>query len=69
MLFRKDIDPCCAYCTRAAFAGEGTVVCAKKGIMPENGRCKKFKYDPLKRIPPKPKSVDLSKFDERDYSL
>ena len=54
MLFRKDIEPRCAYCARAGRAGDGEVVCSRKGIVPEDGRCRRFKYDPLKRVPPRP---------------
>ena len=69
MLFRKDITPRCGYCRYAAPAGSGSVICRKKGIRPESDACRRFKYDPLRRVPPKPVSVDFSKYDERDYSL
>lgn len=69
MLFRKNIEPRCAYCTYAAPAEEGTVICRKKGIRMETDKCRKFKYDPLKRVPPRPVNLDFTKYDERDYSL
>ena len=56
MLFRKKIERSCSYC-------------AKRGIMPINGKCMKFRYDPCKRIPAKAKALDFSKYDQEDYTL
>lgn len=69
MLFRKDIEPRCAYCVYAAPAEPETVICRKKGIRLETDKCRKFQYDPLKRVPPRPKSMDFNEYDEKDYSL
>jgi hypothetical protein len=69
MLFRKDIDPHCSYCKFAAGVEPGTVICKKKGIMPESGRCARFRYDPLQRVPPRPIQPDFTKYDDRDFSL
>ena len=41
----------------------------KKGICPIDHACRKFKYDPCKRIPAKAKALDFAKYDEHDYSL
>ena len=41
MLFRKDMDPRCAY----------------------------FKYDPLKRVPPRPAALETERLKEEDFSL
>lgn len=69
MLFRKKIDPNCAYCHFAYPADPGNVICRKKGIRAENDHCRKFRYNPLKRVPARPKAPDFEKFDDRDYSL
>lgn len=69
MLFRKKIERSCAYCVHGAKLEKEQVLCAKKGIMPLEGACRKFKYDPCKRIPTKTKAMDFSKYDEHDYSL
>ena len=69
MLFRKKMEPHCAYCKYAAPAEPGTVICRKKGICLESDHCRKFEYDPLKRIPPRPTQMDYSKFDDTDFSL
>lgn len=69
MLFRKDIEPRCGYCTRSRPAEAGTVICLKKGIRQETDHCGRFRYDPLKRIPPQHKIADFSRYDETDYTL
>jgi len=69
MLFRKKIEKTCAYCTHGTKISEDRILCIKKGVVQETGKCLKFSYDPCKRIPPKPKALDFSKYDDNDYSL
>lgn len=69
MLFRKKIQRACAYCIHGTNLDENNVLCAKKGIRLEDSPCRKFKYDPCKRVPAKAKALDFSKYDEKDYSL
>ena len=69
MVFRKKIEPRCAYCRFSAPAGEDTVACRKKGVMSASDHCRRFRYDPLRRTPPRPVNPDFTKFDDRDYSL
>lgn len=69
MLFRKKIQRSCSYCLRATKLDEDTVLCIKKGVRPIFGRCWRFRYDPCKRIPPKPRVLDFSKYDREDFSL
>lgn len=69
MLFRKKIDRACAYCCHSTKLDEDQVLCAKKGIKFALDKCRKFKYDPCKRIPPKSKALDFSKYTEQDFSL
>ena len=69
MLFRKKIEPSCSYCTRSAKLADGQVLCSKKGVVAAEGKCAAFRYDPFKRIPPKVKALDFSKYDQEDYSL
>ena len=69
MLFRKKIQRSCAYCVFGAQLDEDTVLCTKRGIRPIYKACRKFKYDPCKRIPLKKKSPDFSKFKEEDFTL
>ena len=69
MLFRKKMERRCSYCLHCTSLNEAQVLCAKRGIMPVDGGCMKFRYDPCKRIPSKPKALDFSKYDKEDYSL
>ncbi len=69
MLFRKKISRSCSYCLHSTKLDEDQVLCAKKGIRPMDGKCRRFQYDPCKRIPGKAKAVDFSKYEESDFSL
>ena len=69
MLFRKKIEPNCAYCLYGTKLEEDHILCAKKGMKCAGDKCRKFKYDPTKRIPRKEKALDFSKYDEQDFSL
>ncbi len=69
MLFRKKIQPQCAYCSHATQLNEDQIHCPKKGIKAPEDHCLSFSYDPMKRVPCKTKAVDFSKYEEYDYSL
>jgi len=69
MLFRKKIQRSCVYCAHGTAIGDGQILCVKKGVVSIDGKCRKFSYDPIKRIPPKPKTLDFEKYNEEDYSL
>lgn len=69
MLFRKKIEKSCTYCAHGTTIGNEAVLCTKKGVVPIDGKCRKFSYDPCKRIPPKQKALDFNKYDDVDYSL
>ena len=69
MLFRKKIERSCAYCFHCTKLDDGLVLCTKKGLRSEDQSCRKFKYDPFKRIPLKAKPLDFSKYEENDFSL
>ena len=69
MLFRKDIEPRCAYCAQGVRINETQVACVKKGIVSAENHCFRFRYDPLKRVPPRPVTPDFSRFDDADFSL
>ena len=53
-LFQKKIEPRCVYCARSRPLDEEQVVCDKKGVMSAGSHCRSFRYDPLKRVPPRP---------------
>lgn len=69
MLFRRKIQRSCSYCQYGTLLEDEQILCVKKGIRSAEGQCRRFKYDPCKRVPKKPKAMDFSKYDEEDYSL
>lgn len=69
MLFRKKIERSCAYCVYGANIGDEQILCAKKGLRTMDDKCRKFQYDPCKRIPAKARALDFSKYDNEDFSL
>ncbi len=69
MLFRKRIPRSCAYCARGTALNNDQILCCKKGAVSAFYSCRKFQYDPCKRIPPKMKALDLDKYKEEDFSL
>lgn len=69
MLFRKKIERSCAYCTYSAKLNEEQMLCTKRGVVSADSACRKFRYDPFRRIPVKPKALDLSKYSQDDFSL
>ena len=50
-LFRSDIEPRCAYCARGNPLSEDQVACRKYGVVSGGFHCRRFRYDPLRRIP------------------
>lgn len=69
MLFRKKLERYCAYCTFAGKISDDQMICQKCGVVPSTHQCRRFRYDPLKRVPPKAKQPDFSKFEQKDFSL
>lgn len=69
MLFRKKIERSCSYCTYATKLSDEQVLCMKRGVVSVDASCRKFSYDPCKRIPPKPKAPNFVKYDEDDFTL
>ena len=68
-LFRRDIDPRCAYCEKGQQINEREVACVKRGVVPVESHCRSFRYDPLKRVPPRPAALDTENLNEEDFSL
>ncbi len=68
-LFKGSNEPQCALCEYAEISiDSGVAVCRKiGGIMQLSSKCKKFRYDPLKR---EPRSLSLANdFDKSDFEL
>lgn len=69
MLFRKKIQKSCEYCQNGTKLEDDQYLCTKRGVVMHRDKCRKFKYDPCKRVPSKPKAMDFQKYDEHDFSL
>lgn len=69
MLFRKRIPRSCSYCVHSTMLNEEEMLCVKKGLVSVTKKCRKFRYDPCKRIPVKAKALDFDKYADEDFSL
>jgi hypothetical protein len=69
MLFRKKIEKSCTYCRYGTILDDGMTLCVKRGVVSPERKCRKFSYDPLKRVPVKPKALDFEKYTDEDFSL
>ena len=69
LLFRKKIDRACSYCQFAGKVDGESMFCQKYGVVPAGHHCRKFRYDPLKRVPSRPKVKRFDQLDDKDYSL
>lgn len=69
MLFNKNMEPCCVYCSRGIRISEKNIACLKHGIVGATEKCAKFSYDPLKRVPSRPRKVSTGKYTDMDFSL
>ena len=50
--FNKDLERKCEYCIHARiFSSNDEMLCKYKGVVSLNDKCRKFKYDVLKRKP------------------
>ena len=69
MLFRKKITRSCSYCQFGTALDNDQILCMKQGTVSSFYSCKKFRYNPCKRIPPKMKALNLDKYKDTDFSL
>lgn len=68
-LFRKDIEPRCAYCAKGSVISDREVVCIRKGVVAAEYHCIRFRYDPFKRVPPRPVKLKTSQLKAEDFEL
>ena len=68
-LFRRKIEKCCAYCRYGSAISETQAVCERKGVVDLAGSCRRFVYDPLKRVPPRPASPEEQKHSAEEFKL
>ncbi len=69
MLFNKNIEPSCSYCKHGRKISETEMICRKHGIVSRASHCGKFFYDPFKRQPPEPVTLNTEKFSPEDFEL
>ncbi len=69
MLFRKKMEKSCTYCRYGTMLEDGLALCTKRGVVSADRKCRKFSYDPIKRIPSKPKAINFEKYNNEDFSL
>ena len=67
-LFNKKPDPRCVYCSRGYELNPGEIACPVHGVVEAYDHCRRFVYDPLKRVPPKPVRLGRDYSDE-DFKL
>lgn len=67
-LFDPKPDPRCIYCARSSCLTHTEVVCPVHGVVEAYDHCRRFRYDPLKRVPPKPVRLRREYSDE-DFKL
>jgi len=68
-LFQNKIEPRCAYCARSRPLNGEQVICSKKGVLSAASHCRSFRYDPLRRTPPRPAKVEFSNLKDEDFTL
>ena len=66
---QSEYPKCCRVCEKGKLSfDQSSVLCSKMGVMDPEDCCKKFVYDPLKRVPLQPKGIDLG-FSAEEFSL
>ncbi len=69
MIFSKNIEPMCCYCEKGVLMQNNKyVICKKRGVVTASYYCRRFIYDPLKRIPPM-KKLEKQEFKQKDFSI
>ena len=54
-----EFDVMCHYCENAMpLQDREFMLCKRDGVVSSFHKCRRFSYDPLKRVPPPPKSVE-----------
>ena len=67
-LLGENITPKCQYCLFGVPAPDGNaVLCTKTGVSDKDASCKKYRYDPLKRVPRA--APEMLSFTADDFSL
>lgn len=67
-LFRKDIEPRCIYCAFSGPLDEQYATCRRRGVVALTDHCRAFRYDALRRVPPRP-AILRSHYSDADFAL
>lgn len=68
VLNKKETAPACRICSHGILSADGeSVLCVKTGIRQLDSSCRSFKYDPLKRVPMRKRS--MGEFTKEDFEL
>lgn len=67
-MFNKNIPPACLYCEHSQPADSpDRLICHKEGVVTPSYKCRRYRYDPTKRQPPKKPILPV--FDPEDFRL
>ncbi|MCL2068775.1 MAG: hypothetical protein FWH00_02650 [Oscillospiraceae bacterium] len=68
-LFGKNVEPACRHCESAIqqISPANQILCSRLGVVSADYHCKRYAYDPIKRIP-KPQKP-LPEFSAEDFSI
>ena len=69
MLFRKRTPRECVTCLYSTALSDHQMLSSKYGVVSDSYGCRKYRYDPCKRIPPCMKAPDFEKFKDEDFRL
>ena len=69
MLFRKDIEPRCIYCAQGSAISDREVACRKRGVTDAAYHCRGFRYDPLRRVPPRPVKLETDRLSAEEFKI
>lgn len=70
LLNKNAYEAVCRNCRHGRLSPEGdSVLCVKKGITDPDGNCRRYSYDPLKRIPRKPLTVSSANPEDFDLNI
>ncbi len=67
-LYGNSVEPRCEYCAHGQRSADGKqVFCPRKGVVQAGQHCRKYVYDPLKRIPFR--QAELKEYSAEDFRL
>lgn len=68
LMFGATIPPACEYCAYGRRAADPKMVlCELRGVVSPYYKCRKYEYDPLRRVPHR--QPKLPEFTPEDFSL